>query len=286
MTSGKSIKDILKNGINILNNAGIESANIDARALLRHILGKDSIYIDIHRDDILSEDIIEMYYSFIKRRSENEPYAYIVNSKEFMSLDFYVDKNVLIPRPDTEILVEYIINHCNSSADDFKIIDLCTGSGAIAVSLAHYIDRCTVDAVDISENAIRIAKKNSSTHNTADKISFSKFDVLSDISKLGKYDVIVSNPPYIRKNDVLNLESDVKDFEPVLALDGGDDGLIFYRNIIAHLSDLLNENGIIAFEIGFDQANDVINIFNSYSYTDTKILKDYSGNDRVVIAKI
>ncbi len=285
MTNGKTIKEILLNGINVLKNAGIENANLDARAFLCNILDKDSIYLNIHKDDILNDKTIDLYMSYINRRSMDEPFAYITNSKEFMSLDFYVDKNVLIPRPDTEILVEYIIKYCENQKKHLKIIDLCTGSGAIAVSLANYIPNCTVTAIDISKSALEIAQKNAKTHCVTDKIDFKLFDVLGDIKELGEFDIIVSNPPYISKEEILNLESNVRDYEPTLALDGGNDGLDFYRNIIKHSTNMLNSNGTIALEIGYDQANDVVKLLKLHSFDDIKILKDYSGLDRVIIAK-
>lgn len=285
MTNGKSIKEILQTGINILKNAGIENANLDARAFLRHVLGKDSIYLDIHKDDIVDDKIIDLYMSYIQRRSNDEPFAYIINSKEFMSLNFYVNENVLIPRPDTEILVEYIIEYCKNSNSDINIVDLCTGSGAIAVSLANYIPNCTVTAVDISKSALKIARKNADNHNVTKHISFGKFDVLNDISSLGKFDIIVSNPPYISKCDILTLDTTVKNYEPILALDGGDDGLMFYRNIVKHAPKMLNNGGIIALEIGYDQAEAVTELLKS-DFKDIKVIKDYSGNNRVITAKL
>lgn len=285
MTNGKSIKEILQKGINLLKNSGIENANLDARAFLRHILGKESIYLDIHKEDILDDIIIDLYMNYIKRRCNNEPFAYIVNTKEFMSLDFYVDKNVLIPRPDTEILVEYIINYCKNIKHNINIIDLCTGSGAIAVSLASYIPNCTVTAIDISESALEIAQKNAHTHNVNERILFKKYDVLSDISKLGKFDIIVSNPPYISKNDISSLDTTVKDFEPILALDGGYDGLLFYRNIIKYAPKTLKSGGIIACEIGYNQAESVTELLKS-EFQGINVLKDYSGNDRVATANL
>ena len=285
MTSGKTISELLQNGIEILNNTGIENANLDARAFLCHILNKDRIYLDIHKNDIIDSENANLYMNYIERRKSDEPFAYIINSKEFMSLDFYVDKNVLIPRPDTEILVEYVIDYCKKENRDKKIIDLCTGSGAIAVSIAKYVQNCNITGVDISDDALNIAFKNSHNHKVDRRVLFEKFDVLDDISKLGKFDVVVSNPPYIRKKDVLQLDNTVKDYEPLLALDGGEDGLIFYRNIIKHAPKMLNDNGIIALEIGFDQADDVTKMLKDISFKNVSVLKDYSGNDRVVIAK-
>ena len=272
MTNGNTINELLQSGICILKNAGIENEILDARALLCHILQKDNIYLSIHKDEVVDIELQKKYIDCIKRRSQNEPFAYITNSKEFMSLDFYVDKNVLIPRPDTEILVENVINLCLDKNKEYKIIDLCTGSGAIAVSLARYIDNCTVTAVDISKPALEIALKNAKKHNVERKIHFKEFDVLDDISRLGKFDI------------VLTLESNVKDFEPILALDGGYDGLDFYRNIIKYAPTMLETNGILAFEIGFDQAEDVSNLLKE-NFKEISILKDYSGNDRVISAK-
>lgn len=284
MTNGNTINELLQSGICILKNAGIENEILDARALLCHILQKDNIYLSVHKDEVIDIELQKKYIDCIKRRSQNEPFAYITNSKEFMSLDFYVDKNVLIPRPDTEILVENVINLWSDKNKEYKILDLCTGSGAIAVSLAHYIPNCVITAVDISKPALEIALKNAKRHNVDNKIIFKEFDVLDDISRLGKFDIIVSNPPYISKNDVLTLESNVKDFEPSLALDGGNDGLDFYRNIIKYAPAMLDYNDVMAFEIGYDQAEDVSNLLKE-NFKEISILKDYSGNDRVITAK-
>lgn len=284
MTNGNTINKLLQNGISILKNAGIENEILDARALLCYILQKDNIYLNVHKDDIIDIELQNKYMDYIIRRSKKEPFAYITNSKEFMSLDFYVDKNVLIPRPDTEILVEKVINLCSDNDKEYRILDLCTGSGAIAVSLAHYIPNCVITAVDISEPALKIASKNAKKHNVQNKIVFREFDALGNISILEKFDIIVSNPPYISKCDVLTLESNVKDFEPILALDGGKDGLDFYRNIVRYAPDMLEYNGILAFEIGYDQANDVSKLLEN-NFKEISIINDYAGNDRVITAK-
>ena len=284
MTSGKSIKELLNIGIDLLNEAGIENSIFDARAFLCEILNKDQIFLDIHKNDIITLEAENTFLEYIQRRCKNEPYAYIVNKKEFMSLDFYVDKNVLIPRPDTEVLVEYIIDYCKNKNKHLDILDLCTGSGAIAVSIAHYVKNCLVTAVDISDDALEIATKNAISTHTDNKISFKKYDVLSDISPIGTFDIIVSNPPYIRKKDILTLNNNVKDYEPILALDGGEDGLIFYKSIIENADKVLKPDGMIAFEIGFDQSDDVSAILSKNNFKDINVLKDYSENDRVIVA--
>ena len=190
-----------------------------------------------------------------------------------MGLSFYVDKNVLIPRPDTEVLAEYVIENCHG-----KILDIGTGSGALSVSIAKYGKDVSVFACDISQEALNIAMRNSSTNDAS--VTFFHCDILKDELK-EKYNVIVSNPPYIRSDVILTLDKNVKDFEPSLALDGGNDGLIFYRTITEKAYNALTEDGILAYEIGFDQAKEVSDIMSPL-FKEIKVLKDLSGNDRVV----
>lgn len=250
-----------------------DTPGLDSKILLEKACNCDRLFLIRNRDDELPEESLSLYLDFIERRKQNEPVAYLINEKEFMGLTFHVDKNVLIPRPDTEILAEYALENCHG-----KILDIGTGSGALAVSIAKLGKDVSVSACDISEKALKVAEKNAASNEVS--VNFFHCDILND-DLTGKYDAIVSNPPYIRSDVVLTLDKNVKDFEPHTALDGGDDGLIFYRVITEKAYNVLNTCGILAFEIGFDQGKEVSDIMKSL-FDDIKILKDFAGNDRVV----
>jgi release factor glutamine methyltransferase len=219
----------------------------------------------------------------IQDRLKGRPIAYIVNNREFMGLDFYVEEGVLIPRPDTEPLVEEVIELVKGK-ENLKIVDIGTGSGAITVSLAKYIKDCQVYSLDISDKALSIGLKNAISNNVEDKINFIKSNIFSGIEDKGlELDVIVSNPPYIRRADIETLHTQVKDYEPYIALEGGEDGLNFYRDITRESVKYLKDKGILAFEVGHDQAEDVSEILKHNGYTNIYTKKDLQGIDRVVI---
>lgn len=266
------IKEALMLGTSLLSDVS-DTPGLDSKILLEKACNCDRLFLLRNRDEEISEENFLIYKSFLERRKSNEPIAYITNEKEFMGLLFYVDKNVLIPRPDTEILAEYAISNCRG-----KILDIGTGSGALSVSIAKLGKDVSVSACDISEAALSIAEKNALSNGVS--VNFFRCDILKDELN-EKYDAIISNPPYIRSDVVLTLDRNVKDFEPSLALDGGDDGLIFYRTITKKAYDALNSGGILAYEIGFDQGKDVSDIMKPL-FDDVKILKDFAGNDRVV----
>ena len=201
-----------------------------------------------------------------------------------MKMNFFVDENVLIPRGDTEVLVEEVIKIAKK-INAKKILDLCTGSGIIGISLAKYVDNCEVTATDISKEAINIAKKNAIINKVENKVTFIESDLFSNISN-SKYDIIVSNPPYIKRDVIKMLDRQVQK-EPVIALDGGYDGLDFYRRILEQAYEYLKYNGYLCLEIGYDQKNDVLDLVKqSKNYTDAYSLKDLYDNDRVVIIKM
>ncbi len=284
MTSGKiTIAEALKQGVELLSkNKTIETPRLDAEVLLCYVLKCDRIYLVINKDKILTDTEKDTYLSYIRRRSINEPISYITGTKEFMSLNFDISKGVLIPRPDTEILVEKLIDIYKDK--EATILDLCTGSGAIAISLAYYLKNVSVIAVDKFDACINCAKQN------ADKIGVSieilKEDVLNDFKIDSSIDCIVSNPPYIESDVLSTLSRDVKDYEPEYALDGGNDGLIFYRKITEFAANKLKSSGILAYEIGYNQADAVKEILiNTNCFDNIEILKDLSGNNRVVLAE-
>ena len=225
------------------------------------------------------------YFFEIEKLLENNPIEYITNKKEFMNLELYVNQNVLIPRQDTEILVEEVINILqNIKAENIQILDMCTGSGAIAIALAKNVEKCIVDAVDISSGALEVVRKNVVKNQVEDKINIINSDLFSKVPNK-KYNLIVSNPPYIERNVIENLDKQVQK-EPIIALDGGEDGLDFYKKIINEASSYLESNGYLCFEIGYNQKSAVQNLLsNSGKYQNIYCKKDLCGNDRVIIAK-
>ena len=214
------------------------------------------------------------------------PYAYITGTKEFMGINFKVNEDVLIPRDDTEILVSKVIELIKEKTNDsiIKILDMCTGSGCIAISIAHEFKNRNISvwATDISADALNVAKENALANDA--KINFIQSDLFSELTN--KFDIIVSNPPYIKSKVINSLQREVKDNEPLIALDGGEDGLDFYKRISNDAKNYLNNNGILAFEIGFDQKEEIIKILQDEGYTNIEAYTDYSGNDRVVIGTL
>ena len=279
------IKDVLKNGIESLNQNKIEDASLKARMLLSNILDKSKEYLIIHDEEEINDKINNLYMQKIERLRNYEPIQYIINNQEFMGFDFYVDENVLIPQPDTENLVEEILFIVDSIKDkNLKILDLCTGSGAIAISLSKILksDKILIYGSDISEKALKIAQDNAIQN--CSKIVFLKSNIFSEINDNYKFDIIVSNPPYIETNTIENLSEEVK-HEPHIALDRGEDGLYFYREIIKNAKKHLNKNGYLAFEIGYNQKQQVEKLLDENGYKNIYSRKDLSGNDRVVVAQ-
>ncbi len=261
-----------------------DTPRLDVELILQKSLGDvDRIYIHINLNKELSNEEYDLFLSMIKDRINGRPVAYIVGNREFMGLDFFVKEGVLIPRSDTEALVEEIIELCKNK-DKVEILDIGTGSGAITVSLAKYIEKSTVKSLDISDIPLEVGKKNAINNGVDNKIEFIKSDLFSSIKdKNIKFDVIVSNPPYIPKKDMDTLHTQVKDYEPYNALEGGIDGLDFYRDITEQSKCYLKEDGILAYEVGHDQAKDVSEIMKDNGYTKIYTKKDIQGIDRVVI---
>ena len=215
----------------------------------------------------------------VSRLERGEPVQYIIGKCEFMSLSFYVRKGILIPRQDTEVLVEVLIERLNNEKP-LKVIDMCTGSGCIGISLAYYMKNISVSLCDISEVALDTAKENAKRHIEGREYNIFKMNLLEDFPD-EEYDCIVSNPPYIRTDVIEGLDRKVKDFEPDIALDGGCDGLVFYRRIAKEAK--LKKGGILAFEIGFDQGKEVSDILNENGFTNIEVIKDIENRDRVVL---
>ena len=279
-----TIMEAVKRGIVELKNSNIESPKLKSRLLMQYILNKPRQYVIVNDQEQLKENEINKYFKVISRIRKGEPIEHITHQKEFMKLNFFVDKNVLIPRQDTEILVEEVINIAQKT-NAKKILDLCTGSGAIAVSLAKYIPDSQITALDISNDALKIAKKNARSNKVEEKITFISSDIFTNLNN-EKFDIIVSNPPYIKTNIIENLDEQVKR-EPYIALNGGEDGLYFYKKIIKESYEFLKYKGYLCLEIGFDQKIDVIELIeNEEKFENIYSKKDLYDNDRIVVAQL
>ena len=284
------IEEALKKATAMLAFAAVSTPLLDAQVLLCHVLQVDRFYLYAHPERVLMPEEERRYFELIQKRAEGMPVQYLVLNQEFMGLDFYVEEGVLIPRADTEILVEAVIQYFQERKRIFApvIADLGSGSGAIAVSLASRISRAFLYAVDISEKALQISKANAERHGVSDRMRFLRGDLFEPLKAEGlegKLDALVSNPPYIPRGEIDNLQKEVALYEPRLALDGGEDGLDFYRRIIADAPLFLKEGGLLALEVGYDQAQPVNQMLKEKGcFQKIEIKKDLSGIDRVVTA--
>ena len=256
---------------------------LDVETLLQKVLNVDRLYILLNLDKSLSKEEENLFNKFIEERLNNRPIAYIVGNREFMGLDFYVEEGVLIPRGDTEVLVEEVLKYIGEE-EAISICDLCCGSGAIGISLAALRNNIKVDLVDFYPIPEKVTKKNIVKHNLEERTEFIKSDLLNKVIEDGKkYDILVSNPPYIADEVIDDLMEDVKDYEPHTALAGGEDGMDFYNIIVSESRKVLNENGILAFEIGYDQGEKVKVLMEENGFKNIKVIQDLAGLDRVVI---
>lgn len=260
---------------------------LDSILILCKLLNKDKSYIYTYGDKEVSKEVEDKFLKLMKKRASGYPIQYILGQREFMGLDFYLEEGVLVPRPDTEILVEYIIEFIKKKYKDetINILDLGIGSGAISLSLGFFCENSYIYGVDISPIAIKVANINKERFNLSN-VSFYKgdlFDPLKDLNLERTFHIIVSNPPYISSDEIENLDVTVKDFEPRLALDGGLDGLDFYRRITSWSKEYLRDGGLLIYEIGYDQGEKVKKIISLEGFKDVSILKDLQGHDRVVL---
>ncbi len=277
-----TIREALNKGTFMLKNNNIETPKLKARLLLQFTLNKTREYLIIYDNESISQDKEVLYFKYIDKLIKGMPLQYITNTQEFMKMPFFVNNNVLIPQPDTEILVEETIKIAKKIKKPV-ILDLCTGSGAIAVSLKKYLQNSIVYASDISLKALEIAKKNAK--NNGVEIKFFKSDLFENLPNI-KFDIIVSNPPYIKKDVIKTLDKEVQN-EPRLALDGGIDGLDFYREIVNKGYHYLKYNSYLCLEIGYDQKEEVMEIIkNERNYTNTYCLKDLYDNNRVIVTRV
>ena len=279
-----TIMEAIKKGMIELKNSNIESPKLKSRLLMQFTLNKPRQYVIVNDMEELNENQRKKYFDAILKMKKGIPLEHITHQKEFMKLNFFVDENVLIPRQDTEILVEEVIKIAQKT-NAKKILDLCAGSGAIAVSLAKYLPETEITAIDISNEALKIAKKNAISNQVENQITFISSDMFTNLND-EKFDIIVSNPPYIRRNVIDTLDEEVKK-EPYIALDGGEDGLYFYKKIIKESYQYLKYGGYLCLEIGFDQKIDVIELIeNEEKYENTYSKKDLYDNDRIVVTRI
>lgn len=274
------IRELLKKEIDELNKYEIEDSFFKAKILLAYEMDCDIQYLNIHIDEEVEERVVEKFENDIQKLISGMPVQYITNHQEFYGFDFYVDRDVLIPQPDTEILVEEVITLSKQFAIKPKIVDMCTGSGAIAIAISKNID-AEIWASDISKSALDIARKNA-IKNEVD-IKFIHSDMFENINE--KFDIIVSNPPYIDTLTIHELSQEVKN-EPFIALDGGEDGLKFYRILAQNAKKYLKPNGILAVEIGYNQGEVVSSLFKNCGLIDVYVKKDLSRNDRIVVGKV
>jgi release factor glutamine methyltransferase len=280
-----TLMQVLKEAAGYLESHKIDRPRLNAEQLLSYMLGLSRIDCYLQFERPLNVREREQYKTLLRRRAGHEPLQYIVGKTEFMSLPFRVTHEVLIPRPETEILVERVIDRVKQDQKQSAILDIGTGSGCIAVSLAAYLTRSRITAVDESEEALRIAKENAAINQVSDRIVFQHSDIMVpfNLNKLGLFDLIVSNPPYIRTAVLKNLTPEIKDHEPVSALDGGPDGLNFYKKYATVLPDCLRPSGSVFLEIGADQGSEVLKIFRNGPWADMRIFQDLAGLDRVVM---
>lgn len=273
-------KECYQEGKSALAQVQIAEADLDARLLLEAVCGTNRNDLLVHGDREVSEQELQKYKKWISQRAQRIPLQHLTGVQDFMGLTFRVNEKVLIPRQDTEILVEEVLRELQ---DGSRLLDMCTGSGCILISLLHYSNNCEGVGVDISAEALEVAKENARQILTAETYSRSMFLESNLFEKVtGKYDVLVSNPPYIASKVIDTLMPEVKEHEPLLALDGTADGLFFYRKIVSEGREYLNHGGQIYFEIGYDQAEAVSEMLRENGFTQIQVAKDYAGLDRVV----
>ena len=272
------IKELLKATTENLRKNGNDNPVFEAHQLVRHITGLSATDLVLSHDKKIPSEYIERLNELTDRRIKGEPLQYILGTQEFMSLEFKVTPDVLIPRADTETLVEYVIEKTKNKG--FSLLDIGTGTGCIPLSIAFYNKNAFVRGIDINENAIGISKENANNLKLTERADFKICDILTGCPD-GKYDVITSNPPYIESDVIETLQIEVKDFEPRLALDGGAGGLDFYRRICDISPTLLSKNGLLVFEIGYNQGQAVSDLMKK-DFENIEIIKDLCGNDRVV----
>lgn len=272
-------QEIYRQGMTALEKAGIAEAALDARLLLEEVCGTNRTTLYAHGEKELTEAEKTQYMQWIQDRADRVPLQHILGKTEFMGLDFLVNEHVLCPRPDTEVLVEEVLKHLH---DGMRILDIGTGSGCILLSLLHYSNDCQGVGADISKEALQIARENG--RRLGEQADFIESDLFEKVE--GKFEIIVSNPPYIRRDELAGLMPEVRDHEPGKALDGGVDGLFFYREITKKAKAHLPGGGMLFYEIGCEQGPAVKKIMEDSGFREVEIVKDFSGLDRVVFGTL
>ncbi len=293
------VKEMLTMGEKQLMDSDIADATRDCKILYCYMMDIPFSKIILEYQEVLQDRLCDKYFELIDRRSKGEPVQYIMGSQEFMGLEFIVNENVLIPRQDTETLVEDALEIINTGTlrgedmdvkrKEWDILDLCTGSGAIGVSLARIANKVNVTCSDISEGAIKVAKENAQKHGVAKSVKFEQGDLFKPFSKhfrKQKFDMIISNPPYIKSSVITTLQKEVCEHEPLSALDGGESGLDFYERIVSGVGSHLRKSGVLLLEIGHDQGEVVSGLLSrNGEFTSIRVLKDLANRDRIVFAK-
>jgi len=275
------IENTLNQGINILQKKKIPNPQLDCEILLSNSIKRDKKHIILNPKELLDSEQLNKFKSLIDRRKKGEPIAYLINKKEFWKDEFFVNKDVLIPRPDTELIIEQVLK-IYSKESQLQVLDIGTGSGCILLSILKERLNFYGTGIDISKKSINVSKYNAKQLNLMNRVKF--FNSSVDNFKIGKYDLIVSNPPYIESLNLKYLEKDVVNFEPKLALSGGFDGFSKIRKVISKASVLIKKNGKFVLEIGFNQKNEVKEILKKEGFYVNKTLKDYGNNDRCIIS--
>jgi len=276
-----NIQSAVLEGTSVLKSKSILSAQLDTEILMAKALGKNREYIILNHDKVLNNENLEYFKKLVHERATRKPIAYLLNKKFFWKSEFYVNKNTLIPRPDTEIIIEQILK-VTKNKEYLRILDIGVGSGCILLSILKERKNFYGTGIDISKNSIGISKINAKRLLVDKRVKFYKSNV--DKFAEGKYDLVISNPPYIKRSDLKYLESDVLKFEPKIALDGGLDGLTVIRKVIKKSSELLKKNGKFILEIGFDQKSKVIKLLNNKGFYINSTIKDLAKNDRCIVS--
>ena len=277
----KTYKDALEYGKQRLLECEIEDANLDAWLLLEYVSGISRSWYFVHEDEEISENDIEEYQILIEQRGKHIPLQQLTKEAYFYGMKFFVNENVLIPRQDTEVLVEQVLS-LSKGKENLKLLDMCTGSGCILLALLANLKQASGTGVDLSEKALEVAQRNGKELGI--EVSWAQSDLFDKVS--GSYDIIVSNPPYIETSVIEGLMDEVKLYEPRMALDGTEDGLFFYREITMQAGKYLKNNGILAFEIGYNQGKAVSEFMKENGYKEVQVLQDLAGLDRVVTGRI
>jgi len=281
-----TVLEVIKLSTEYLQKKGVESPRANAEILLAEILKCKRLELYLAFDKPLAENEVQVYREAIRKRGLRIPLQYIVGNIEFYGLKLIVNENVLIPRPETELLVEKIINDSDKS-NNLKILDIGVGSGNISLSISKNLPNSKVVAIDISKTALDVANQNAEINSLQDRIEFRLFDIMNDnLNSLGKFDLIVSNPPYVSENDYESLEPELKNHEPKIALTDNSNGISFYKHIVEASDQLLKKPGKIYFELGIDQSAQVQEYFKQNNFTNIKITKDYSGIERIICGEL